>query len=202
MVAGREQQTMKPISKWITGLGALAILLLTIDVVLLTRKNQQLEARLVELTVAPTLPPLAPGTMVRPFPALTLDGSRQVIDVTEPGSTYLSYVFSTSCPHCLANLGKWQALKDSAAPEVYVVGVSIHDPGRTTEYVAERKVPFYAVCVADSVFEWEYNIRAVPATILITGGGRVVGSWAGELNDDQVRDILGNMNGIRSQRVL
>ena len=176
---------MQPISKWITGVGALVVLLLTIDVVFLTRKNQQLEARLVELTVAPTLPPLAPGTMVRPFPVLTMDGSRQLIDVTEPGSTYLLYVFSTTCPHCLANLGRWKTIADSAAKGVYVVGVSIHDPKRTTEYVAERKVPFYSVCVADSIFESTYNIRAVPATILITSGGRVEGSWAGELSEDQ-----------------
>lgn len=193
---------MKPISKWVTSVGVLILLLLTIDVVLLTRKNLLLEARLLELTVASTLPPLAVGTRVRPFPVLTLDGSKQVIDVTEPGSTYLLYVFSTTCPHCLANLVKWEAVSDSAGPGVYVVGISIHDPRRTTEYIAERHVPFYSVCVADSVFESAYKIRAVPATILITDGGMVEGSWAGELSDGQMREITEKVNTIRTHIVL
>lgn len=193
---------MKHTSRWTSSVVALVIFLLTIDVVLLSRKNLELESRLHDLTTGSITPPLSADSEVKPFPVLTLERERQVLDVTEPGSTYLLYVFSTTCPHCEANLGKWRVVAESAGSGVYVVGVSLDSPDKTTGFVSDREVPFYTVCVADDVFESAYNIRAVPATILITGGGRVEESWAGELNVEQVGQIIGKLREINRRLVL
>ena len=164
--------------------------LLAIDVVVLSVKNRDLKDHIREITGFEPPEPLAPGTLAEKISVTLLDGRNDSISYDEAYAKYLLFVFSTSCPHCEANIPRWKSLNEILDGRCFIIAISIHEVGRTIEYVAKREFPFYTVSLNDSAFYQRYKISGVPVTILISENTTVEGVWRGELNDDQVGEIL------------
>ena len=162
--------------------------LLTIEVVLLIKQNNELRAA---LGGQAAIDPLKSGEEVEPIKIRTLDGNFSELNYKDPSREYLLFILSTTCPHCESNLpiwGKINAGKKNANCDV--LGVSIHGLEDTKQYAASKNVPFYLVSVAeDTSFHRKYKIAGVPETILITGTGRVKKAWFGELSSEQASEI-------------
>lgn len=180
--------------KWINIFGLLIIVLLAADVVLLTLKTRKLEKELANSSQIAQVEPLTPGEIVGGFSVEALDGTPTNISYSDPDASYLLFVLSTTCPHCLANIVKWKSITERVGEGVYVVGVSLHDVEKTLTYMSDKDVPFYTVCATDAQFQENYKISGVPSTILISGRGVVRNTWVGELNDDQVDEIISTVH--------
>jgi peroxiredoxin len=180
---------MEIAKKWLSIFGIVVITLLTIDVVVLSVKNQELKDFIREITSFEPPEPLELGTHVESIPVTLLDGRNDTISYDHSNSQYLLFIFSTTCPHCEANIPRWRSVKDKSDGNCFVIAISLHNVERTTEFVMKMDIPFYTVSVNDSTFYQRYKISGVPVTILISGDATVEGLWKGELDDGQVNEI-------------
>jgi len=181
---------MKIPAKWVNIFGIVVITLLAIDVVVLSVKNRDLKYYVREITGFEPPEPLEPETHAEKISVTLLDGRNDSISYDDAYSKYLLLVFSTTCPHCEANIPRWRSVNEKLDGRCFVIAISIHDVGRTIEYVTKREFPFYSVSLDDSAFYQRYRIRGVPVTILIAGDATVEGVWKGRLDDGQVDEII------------
>ncbi len=181
---------MKIPAKWVNILGIVVIMLLAMDVVVLSLKNRDLKNNIREITGFEPPEPLESGTLAEKISVTLLDGRNDSISYDEVYAKYLLFVFSTTCPHCEANIPRWKSLNEKLDGRCFIIAISIHDVERTVDYVTKREFPFYTVSLNDSAFYQRYKISGVPVTILVAGDATVEGVWRGELNDEQVGDIV------------
>ena len=181
---------MKVPVKWIMIPGLAVIILLAIDVVVLSVKNRDLKDQIREITGFEMTEPLESGTLAESISVKFLAGRTDFISYDNPDANYLLLVFSTTCPHCEANITTWTSLNDTLNGRCYVIALSVDDVDRTIDYVAKKDFPFYTVILNDSTYYRRYKISGVPVTMLIAGDARVKEVWKGELNDEQVVDII------------
>ena len=128
------------------------------------------------------LPPLEPGEIVEPLILRTLDGAPVRLDYRETETVLM--VFSPNCPACRYNMEGWKRLVAERAGEgrrFYYVSTAL--AGRTQTYV-ERFELQAPVLVGEPEELKGLRIRLIPATIVIEPGGRVRGSWIGEMPRD------------------
>lgn len=169
----------------------LLILFLAAESAFLYVQNRRYEETLMQLGLLKNPDMLKTGETIGDLAVTTLEGTPATLDIASGRGEYVLFVLSTSCPYCLANLGKWGEIsRRISGSGRYVVGVSVHGPAETTEYVRENKVGFYTVAVADSGFMGRYRIPGVPATVLLSAGGTVEGVWIGELTEKDVADVI------------
>mgnify|MGYP003875705073 CR=1 FL=1 len=84
-------------------ISSIFIVLLVIITILLTIQNYKLKSIINDLTNLPDLS-LKSADMVEDFQALTLSGDTVNISFTDSSISYLFFVLTTSCPHCINNL--------------------------------------------------------------------------------------------------
>ena len=94
------------------------------------------------------------------------------------------------CPPCQMEIPELSAFaKDN--PEVSVVGVAVdsgpsdHMPRLRTQLGID-----YEIYAGTSRMLQDYGIRGLPTTIVVDGQGRVVGTWTGPLNRDDLERLV------------
>ena len=185
-------------TNWIQLGGAILILLLASEVVLLIIQNRELKKALNSMTAISQVEPLKPGERVESVKIQTLDGSFTELQYTDPTKKYLLFVLSTTCPHCEKTLPVWQSFAQNKSDNCSVLGLCIHNLDQTRKFLAAKNVGFYTASVEqDTSFGRKYKIGGVPETILINGNGIVEKAWVGELNQDQVNEISALIGGTR-----
>jgi peroxiredoxin len=181
-------------TRWFELAAVLLIILLSINLVLLTLQNREYEKILSRAGLSQADEIVRPGSQLENIDIVTLEGHSATLSVSDENKRFLLFVLSTTCPHCLANLPRWDSISRTLSSSgLYIVGLSIHKPEETMEYVAEQGVSFYTVSVSDTAFLERYMIPGVPATLLLATGGIVEQVWIGELSEDQVSEVINHV---------
>ncbi len=168
----------------------MVITLLAIDVVVLSVKNRDLKDHIREISGFEPPEPFEPGSVAGKISVTLLDGRNDSISYDEAYAKYILFVFSTTCPHCEANIPTWKSLNETLNGRCFIIAISIHDVERTVDYVTKREFPFYTVSLNDTAFYQRYKISGVPVTMLIATDATVEGVWKGRLDDEQEKDIV------------
>lgn len=117
------------------------------------------------------------GDTVTPFSVYTLDGYRSEITYSDTTKKYLLLIFHTTCPACVGNLQQWNDII-RLVNNVNILGVSIHEPFETAQYVAQHNIDFPVYSTTDKNFVKSYKVRMVPSTIILNERKMVLQSWA------------------------
>ncbi|MFO7445395.1 MAG: TlpA disulfide reductase family protein, partial [Ignavibacteriaceae bacterium] len=105
--------------------------------------------------------------------------------------SHLLFVFNTACPYCEKNAPNWEQIyKISNNNSLKITGISLHDIDKTKEWINKNKVSFPIVTTGEEGLDSTYKIGAIPQTILVSGNGIVKKVWTGELNSEQLNEIL------------
>lgn len=97
------------------------------------------------------------------------------------GQVYL--VYNTRCPYCARSVEAWQELnaRVSGMGRVQVVGVSLDSAHLTRKYQVEHGLNFPSVTLTDQRMKDIHRFGAVPQTLVLDSGGRVILSRIGVL---------------------
>jgi hypothetical protein len=110
--------------------------------------------------------------------------------VLVPGAPTLVMVFSPECQHChtqLRQLDSLRAAEPSLVPRLVLV--SVGDEAQTAEYRGRN--PGREVYDDPNLgFQRRYDLRAVPALLLVDGKGVVRGARVGLQPDERLRSLL------------
>ena len=145
------------------------------------RENRRLRGDLVALTAAQARAAgLQPGQPLAPVTLHDASGQDVRLDFTggSPGTVLLFH--SSSCDACAISSAHWRsAIAQAARPDVRVLCIQTDGangaPLRLEGLPASLAVPLPPV-------GWLAEVPAVPATLVLDGGGVVVRAWYGELD--------------------
>lgn len=178
-------------SKWFELTAVAIIVFLSVDLIFLISKNRQYEELLTQAGILRSGEVLSSGERLENIEIVTLDEYSATLSFSGENRRYLLFILSTTCPHCVANLPRWDSINRALRPtELYIVGLSLHKPQETADFVSENSVSFYTVTVRDSAFLERYRIPGIPATLLVSEGGIVENVWIGELTPDQEAEVI------------
>lgn len=177
--------------RWMMIIGALVIVILIVEVVVLVIQNRELKATLQAILEGARSEILTAGDRVGPVHLTALDNTTMQLDYAEPDGRYLLLIFSADCPVCDRNLGAWNSIAGSVSGAGrYVFGLSVDGIEKTGFFTATSGVRFYVASTAgDTDFRRVYKIAGVPETIAVRGGGIVEKVWQGELTKADVEEI-------------
>lgn len=159
-----------------------AIVVLAVEVVLVSRQYRELRASLEPPDPVKIGSPFVLGE-IQPLSAQT------TLDTTSP---MLLYIFSTDCSFCRKNVPVWTRTADTARQLGLQVGALSLDSAAATEaYRIENKVNYPVFVTVDRKgFSSANNVRFVPQTILRDEHGRIQEAWPGFISDSMESVIV------------
>lgn len=165
---------------------ALALALALVGV--LSRRVSELAAAHAELRRS--MRSLHEGSVVPKLAATTLGGDDVVIGA---GSPQLLFIFTTTCPYCLATLPRWSEIADSVgrlAPRIHVIGLTPDPIDSVRQYVTMHRVRWPVVRFPDRNIATLYKALTVPQTVLVDSEGHVLYGRSGALSTQVVIDSV------------
>lgn len=134
------------------------------------------------------------GMYVPSFPAKTLEGRSLLIGESGDGTRQVLFVFTTTCPYCLASLGAWNAMADTlalgGAARAVVVGISLSSLESTQRYAANHGLRYPVVAFPADKYKRFYRAGRVPVTMVVNPDGRVPWVRVGQFGDRAGVDSL------------
>jgi hypothetical protein len=112
----------------------LALLVLAVEVVILSRQNRELKQ--------------IPNRTIEPIKAGDYFSIDKIESIQpgfslEPSSKYLLFLFTTTCRFCKENLKMWRQIFEKAKTEdISIIGISLHSQEKTKMYINENGVNF------------------------------------------------------------
>jgi thiol-disulfide isomerase/thioredoxin len=126
------------------------------------------------------------GSVIAPFTAARMDGTRQTVDFPKGGPTILLF-FLSSCPACHKMLPEWNQMYARRAKGVTVYGIVMDQP--PPGFFVASPLAFPVLLSPGPEFTKLLNVQRVPTTVRVSPGGRVEDAALGQL--DPIR--LGEM---------
>lgn len=177
---------------------SVACIALAVLVLLLARQNRELKKQIAAGTGLGALPEraLKTGETIPPFELIDSAGEARAFDEVAGGRSLL-LVFSVHCPACTKTLPVWEELVSDAAPATRVLGIrtdSDEDAGAEATLPQAFPFPVYGVDRERAAAFLE-RIPYIPATVVVSDGGKVEKVWFGMLAEDDravLREMLGS----------
>jgi peroxiredoxin len=113
------------------------------------------------------------------------------------GKSKILFLFSTTCPFCKENLGKWNNLySTSKNPNIDILGISLDSKERTEKLILDSSIVF-PVLVSPQIkwFSQKNKITGVPITLLVNDSGMVLKLWNGTLEDRALKEVAMAISG-------
>jgi peroxiredoxin len=133
------------------------------------------------------------GIFVPTFPATTLGGAPVTIGRTTQGRQVL-FVFTTTCPFCLASLAQWnrlaQILDTLGATRTSAYGLSLDSVSATRSYAARHSLRFPVIVFPEHKLVFLYRARVVPLVMVLDSVGRVLYARLGVLTNSTASDSI------------
>lgn len=163
-------------------------------IVVVAVQNRRLEARNLALRRAQFS--ISAGEHVPPAWIPATNGDSLLL--APPGSRQLLYVLTTSCQYCLQSLPAWRHLTKrlEQRSEVSAIVVSLDSLEATSNYVRLHGIDLPVGILRDDRIKSFYRAYAVPQTVLIDRGGRVVYSRPEALGVDAADSLLLIINAL------
>jgi hypothetical protein len=170
-----------------------------------TRRASGLLALTTLLSSAPafardsTAPPASPGgppsatlipkkgSVIAPFTAARLDGTRQSVDFPKGGPTILLF-FLSSCPACHKMLPEWNQMYARRAKGVTVYGIVMDQP--PPGFFVASPLAFPVLQSPGPDFTKALNVLRVPTTVRVAPGGRVEDAALGQLDPIRLGELF------------
>lgn len=192
----------------------LASLALVVVVLVVSRENHRLEARLDAQLEASTITVAGSriaddaargstngaevsisGIAGAPLPAMpvrNLTGRASYLSFEDHARPSVLLVFGPSCASCGENLPRWQELYERYREHYRIIGISIEDRASTQAYAMANALPFPIVLPEDSSeFIAAYGITHVPMTLVTNADGYATHARAGVLPISFATDLPG-----------
>lgn len=157
--------------------GALAL------VVVLARQNQSLRAELTRARLEAVIPPV--GFTVPAFRGITLTGDS--VTVGRAAGSQVLFFFSTTCPYCRRAIPAWQTV---ARRTRRTFGLTQDSDSVVRAFAAGQGIKFDIVRFPDPTYLSLYRADAVPLTVVVDSGGRVLGRRPGVLTPGAADSIV------------
>jgi len=162
---------------------AILVVVLALRVKSLNRENEELFRRLTR--------PQA-GMYVPAFASATTDGGE--VSVAGHGhARQVLFVFNRTCPFCRASIPAWTRIgaeAEAANGRGAAVGVSLDPPDSARAYAARHGLRYPVAVFPDRRTTALYRTRAVPVTMVVDSGGRVLYARIGELKEGPAADSV------------
>lgn len=173
---------------WFTVALVLGCTVLAVLVILLSKQNRELKARISELSTG-AAQTLEPGEPLGSLVLVDETGQARALEFGDAGEPTLLLVFSTQCPACEQTFPVWERFLEAGAPGVHVLGVSV-DP-RSELPATPLPFPIYGVD-RDASASME-KMPFIPATVLVGADGTVAWAWFGQLDADRLEELRNAM---------
>ena len=166
----------------------LTVVLLVISVALnvaLARRNKGLKTALLSVKAEQSLPI---GSSLPPIEAFDLAHQLQILKYDAVTLPTVFYVFSPQCGWCAKNASNLRMLSERIKGRYRLIGLSLSSAG-VDEYVAQQGMdfPVYTNLSPQSVAA--YRLGGTPATIVVSGDGKLLREWKGAYVGDAKREI-------------
>jgi len=139
---------------------------------------------------APLTPPRASGEMAAAFALPDLAG-RRVSSASFRGRPLLLNFWATWCPPCRAEIPDLEELSRARPGCLAVAGVAVDsgDAGAVAAFARDRGVTF-PILMDDGAAARAYRVVTIPTSVLIGGGGEVLGTFRGAVTARGVKAAL------------
>jgi hypothetical protein len=186
--------------RWFTGFLAIACMGLGAEVLLLTRKNHELNELLANAANERTLADVQPGDLLEPFALLGEEGEHMDLQFGPAQPRSLLLVFAAGCPDCERVLPIWnQLVPGQTTTRLRVLGIRLDRP-RDAGPDASPAVNFPVYTVRSRDKTRIGRVSSVPTTILLDEDGVVEQAWTGVLDGNQA-DALRNAIAVLTRSV-
>jgi len=159
--------------------------------VVLAWQNQSLRAALHQARLEAVIPPI--GFTVPEFRGVTLAGDS--VTVGRAAGSQVLFFFSTTCPSCRRAIPAWEAISRRAEHDFTVLALTQDADSLVRGFMADQRVDFDVVRFPDPTYAQLYRADAVPLTVVVDPGGKVLGSRPGVLTPIVVDSILNLARG-------
>ena len=150
--------------------------------------------------------PVAVGSQAPDFKAVTVDAGKRTKTLADyKGKVVLLNVWATWCEPCRVEMPSIEKLHREFGPKgLYVVAVSVDDPGsetRIVDFTKELGLTFEVLHDPAQAITRSYQITGYPETFVIARDGtirrKLIGAadWSSDANRALIRELLGISGG-------
>lgn len=184
--------------QWWIGLVGVPSVVLAVSTVLLALEARQLRDGVQRWRAQAQWPTV--NGILPPVSVARLDGRADVLALGDSTRQELWVGFTTTCPYCRESLSMWRSVADSAAARgVSVFWLSLSPLEDTQRYADSLGLPLDQIRVSpDRRALGAARLRAVPATVLTTGAGRVQYVKAGVFTTRDAAALLAIIDSTRA----
>lgn len=125
------------------------------------------------------------GMYLPRFETKTLTGDTVAIGVSSDSGRQVLFVFTTTCPYCVASLPAWRAIADSVrlgALPARLFGITLDSTAATSLYVQVHELSYPVVMFPHRRFRQFYRATQVPQTIVLDDQGLVLYARTGQMD--------------------
>ena len=120
----------------------------------------------------------------------TLDGGTMDLAATSDTPMVLN-LWATWCAPCRRELPAFDRVSEQYEGDVTIVGINQGDDGENAQAMLDEiGVDFPQALDARSALSRELAITSMPSTVFVSASGEIVDTHAGELNADQLTELL------------
>ncbi len=190
---GVKNSTTRPGTRWLTGLLVLACAGLSVEVVLLARKNRELRAQINRVEIQRTPARVEAGEIVPPF--LLVDEFGDKIEVSFDHQAPRSFLlfFATGCDACEHIYPIWNDLFSETESATWrVLPIRVDEPGDIPS-AKDGQLNLAVFTLPDDAPNVLLKVTSVPTTLMLDANGRVEKAWTGILSDETAEELRSAM---------
>jgi cytochrome c biogenesis protein CcmG/thiol:disulfide interchange protein DsbE len=166
---------------WLVLGGVVVVAVLVVGLVVGTRGDA---------TAVPQAAPAGDREAAAAFSVPALDGGGEVALEDYAGRPVVLNFWASWCPPCRAEMPALDAFAEDN-PDVAVLGLAVNDAPEDSRAFAEAlEVGFPLGVDRDGSVSIDYGATGLPVTVLIDPRGGVAETWFGEINREQLDDLL------------
>lgn len=160
----------------------IACVALSVEVMLLVRKNRNLEESLSRAPATTQIATVEPGDVFEPLVLMDESGEEMTVEFGDGQAKSLMLVFTMACSACETTFPVWSEIVPvEDTPRLRVIAIRLDGEGALDEASVDLlPFPVHSADVPDT--SSLRKISAVPATILLDAYGVVEKVWSGALS--------------------
>ena len=173
-----------------------ACVALSVEVMLLVRKNRNLEERLSRATAATQIATIAPGDVIEPLILMDESGEEMTLEFSDGQTKSLMLVFTLACSACETTFPVWSEIvpiEDTS--RLRVIAIRLDGEGAPAE-ASVNLLPFPVHSADVPETSSLRKISALPVTILLDGYGVVEKVWSGVLSQKDADALRETINAL------
>jgi len=176
-------------ARWFTGLLVLACAGLSVEVVLLARKNRELRQHIKRVETQRTAARVETGEIVAPFSLVDEFGHKTEVSFGPGQPRSLLLFFATGCDACEHIYPIWNDLSaDTRTSDWRILPIRVDEPGDTSG-AGDSQLSLAAFTLSDDAPTALLKVTTVPTTLMLDRNGHVERAWTGILSAQTIEEL-------------